>query len=232
MIKQKIILFLVIIIAFAFTGRLRSQQDPNYKELKLKITFTDTLLVTNEKFVVPNTDVLILDGKTLTRYSDYVFDYKNGIISVSKELFSKYSFDTLRIYDVYVRYDIFPYNIKSEYSIFDLKIETDTLTGDTMQIATQTTDFIDTIFEGPDLQRTGSLFRGFTLGTNKDLSLNSGFRLQLNGKLTSDIEINAALNDENTPIQPEGNTLKLQELDKVYIEIKFIYYFTLNTKII
>lgn len=220
MIKQKIILFLVIIIAFAFTGRLRSQQDPNYKELKLKITFTDTLLVTNEKFVVPNTDVLILDGKTLTRYSDYIFDYKNGIISVSKELFSKYSFDTLRIYDVYVRYDIFPYNIKSEYSIFDLKIETDTLTGDTMQIATQTTDFIDNIFEGTDLQRTGSLFRGFTLGTNKDLSLNSGFRLQLNGKLTSDIEINAALNDENTPIQPEGNTLKLQELDKVYIEIK------------
>lgn len=220
MTKQKIILLLIILTAFALTGRLRSQQDPNYKELKLKITFTDTLLVTNEKFVVPNTDVIILDNRTLTRYSDYVFDYKNGTISVSKELFSKYSFDTLRIYDIYVRYDIFPYNFKNEYSIFDLKIETDTLTGDTIQIATQTTDLIENLFEGTDIQRSGSLFRGFTLGTNKDLSLNSGFRLQLNGKLTSDIEINAALNDENTPIQPEGNTLNLQELDKIFIEIK------------
>jgi hypothetical protein len=64
------------------------------------------------------------------------------------------------------------------------------------------------------------LFRGFTVGSNRDLSLNSGFRLQLNGKLSNDIEIVAALTDENTPIQPEGNTQKLQELDKVFIELR------------
>ncbi|MCI0473397.1 MAG: hypothetical protein L0Y76_07430, partial [Ignavibacteria bacterium] len=64
------------------------------------------------------------------------------------------------------------------------------------------------------------MFRGFTIGTNRDISLNSGFNLQLNGKLTNDIEVTAALTDENTPIQPEGNTQKLQELDKVFIEIR------------
>ncbi len=217
--KQKIILFIVV-ITFALAGNIFAQQNPNYKEQKLKIVYTDTLLLTGDKFIVSNTDEIILDNKTLTRYSDYVFDYKTGIISISKDLFKKYSFDTLRIYDIYVRYDLFPYNIKSEYSIFDLKIEKDTLTGDTIQIATQNTDLIDNLFEGTDLQKTGSLFRGFTLGTNKDLSLNSGFRLQLNGKLTKDIEINASLNDENTPIQPEGNTKNLQELDKVFIELK------------
>ncbi len=217
--KQKLILFLLL-LALASAGNLFSQQDPNYKELKLKITYTDTLLTTGEKFILPSSDEIKIDNKVLVRYSDYVYDYRNGIISISKDLFKKYSFDTLRIYDVYVRYDLFPYYFKNEYSIFDLKIEKDTLTGDTIQIATQTSDLMENLFEGTDLQKTGSLFRGFTLGTNRDLSLNSGFRLQLNGKLTKDIEITAALNDENTPIQPEGNTKNIQELDKVFIEIR------------
>ena len=45
-------------------------------------------------------------------------------------------------------------------------------------------------------------------------------RLQLSGKLSNDIEIVAALTDENTPIQPEGNTATLDELDKVFIQVK------------
>ena len=61
---------------------------------------------------------------------------------------------------------------------------------------------------------------GFTVGNNRDLTLQSGFRLQLNGKLSSDIDITAALTDENTPIQPEGNTQNLQEIDKVFIELR------------
>jgi len=219
LLKQKLILSLLL-LALASAGNLFSQQDPNYKEVKLKITYTDTLLTIGEKFILPSSDEIKIDNKLLTPYSDYVFDYRNGKIYFSKELFKKYSFDTLRIYDVYIRYDLFPYYFKNEYSIFDLKIEKDTLTGDTIQIATQTADLMENLFEGTDLQKTGSLFRGFTLGTNRDLSLNSGFRLQLNGKLTKDIEITAALNDENTPIQPEGNTKNIQELDKVFIELR------------
>lgn len=119
-----------------------------------------------------------------------------------------------------VRYDIFPYSLREEYSIFDLKMERDTLTGDTLQIATRSSDLLENLFEGTDLQKSGSLFRGFTLGTNRDLTLNSGFKLQLNGRLSKDIEITAALTDEKTPLQPEGNTQKLQELDKVFIELK------------
>ena len=73
---------------------------------------------------------------------------------------------------------------------------------------------------GPGLQKSGTLIRGFTVGTTKDFSLNSGLRLQLSGNLTDDIEIVAALTDQNTPIQPEGNTERLEEIDKVFIQIK------------
>ncbi len=73
---------------------------------------------------------------------------------------------------------------------------------------------------GKDLQKSGAIIRGFTIGTNRDFTLNSGLRLQLSGKLSEEIDIVAALTDENTPIQPEGNTEKLEELDKVFIELK------------
>jgi len=73
---------------------------------------------------------------------------------------------------------------------------------------------------GKDMQKSGALIRGFTVGTNSDFTLTSGLRLQLSGKLSDDIDLVAALTDENTPIQPEGNTETLQELDKVFIEIR------------
>ncbi len=76
------------------------------------------------------------------------------------------------------------------------------------------------LFSDPDLQKSGTLIRGFTVGTTKDFSLSSGLRLQLSGNLTDDIEVVAALTDQNTPIQPEGNTENIQEIDKVFIQIK------------
>ena len=78
---------------------------------------------------------------------------------------------------------------------------------------------VDDIF-GQNLQKSGSIVRGFTVGSNRDLSLNSGLRLQLAGKIASDLEVVAALTDESTPIQPEGTTQTLQEFDKVFVEMR------------
>jgi hypothetical protein len=66
------------------------------------------------------------------------------------------------------------------------------------------------------LQTSGSIMRGVQIGTNRDFSLNSGLNVELSGKLTEDVEIVAALTDEATPIQPEGNTQTLNEIDKVF----------------
>jgi hypothetical protein len=71
-----------------------------------------------------------------------------------------------------------------------------------------------------NLQRSGSIFRGITLGTNQGLRLQSGLRLQLSGQIVPGVEVTASLTDQNTPIQPEGNTQTLQEIDKVYVQIK------------
>jgi hypothetical protein len=78
----------------------------------------------------------------------------------------------------------------------------------------------DALFGDVDLQRSGSLSRGVTVGTNKDLTLESGLRFDLNGRISEEVEIIASLTDQSTPIQPDGSTQNLREFDKVYIQLK------------
>ena len=75
-------------------------------------------------------------------------------------------------------------------------------------------------FAGVDLQRTGSITRGVAGGTNQDAGIESGLRLQLNGNLTDDVAVRAVLTDQNTPIQPDGTTQRLDDFDRVFIEIE------------
>ena len=69
------------------------------------------------------------------------------------------------------------------------------------------------------LEKSGSVFRGVSLGTG-GMRLQSGLQMQLSGTLAPGVEISAALTDQSTPIQPEGNTQALQEIDKVFVNIK------------
>jgi hypothetical protein len=79
-------------------------------------------------------------------------------------------------------------------------------------------DDIDTY--SSNLDKSGSIVRGIEIGTNRDLTLNSGLNLQLSGFITPQVKVVAALTDESTPIQPEGNTQTLQEVDQVFVKIE------------
>ncbi len=71
-----------------------------------------------------------------------------------------------------------------------------------------------------NFQKSGSISRGFQVGSNRDLGLTSGFNLQFSGDVAKDVNITGALTEEQTPIQPEGTTQTLNEIDNIFIRIK------------
>lgn len=77
--------------------------------------------------------------------------------------------------------------------------------------------------EGSRLQHNGSITRGIFAGNNRDVTIESGLRMQLSGEVADGVNVQAVLTDENTPILPEGTTQRLEEFDRVYIELDAPY---------
>ena len=184
-------------------------------------TKTDTFRVNFENLyelssisIIPTSETVSMGNREISK-NDYLIDLTSNTLSLSDTL--SYSiFDT-----IYITYSAYNLSLKKKYQNRILVQKYDDRFQDTISVVkSKGIDLSSKGIFGKDLQSSGTLLRGFSLGTNKDLTVNSGLRLQLSGKISEDIEIIAALTDENTPIQPEGNTERLEELDKVFIEIK------------
>jgi hypothetical protein len=185
------------------------------------VTIVDTIPINFQNLykisqvnILPFTETILLRDSVLKK-GDFTFDYAKAQFTLSDSL--PYSiFDSL-----IVTYQSANLNLHKEYKRRTLSLIYDDIFKDTVRIArTQSESLTSESIFGAGIEKSGTIVRGFSVGTTKDFTLNSGLRLQLSGKLSEDIEIVAALTDENSPIQPEGNTEKLEELDKVFIQIK------------
>lgn len=204
-----IIFFCLIFISESF-----SQNYSNTFPVVDSIVFNfENKYVISQITIVPNSEIIRIRDKILQK-GEYNFFYEKGYFSLSDTV-SVSIFDTLIV--SYLSYNI---GLKKEYKRRSLITRFDEQTGDTLRVLrSESNPFLPENIFGSGIQKSGTLVRGFTVGTTKDFSLNSGLRLQLSGKLSDEIEIVAALTDENTPIQPEGNTERLEELDKVFIQV-------------
>ncbi len=200
------------------------------QEARLQITISsvaqDTLIQLPHQFVTEWSESLAVPGlKSLERDKDYTIDYRQGILHFnSVQIAGLFNQDSGHARNVEVTYRYLPLQFQQSYSRRKMVVLKDSTGRDSLRIAKPRASFgIDDIF-GKDLQKSGSVVRGFSLGSNRDLSLNSGFRMQLAGKLAPDVDVVASLTDENTPIQPEGTTQTLQEFDKVFVELSSTNY--------
>ncbi len=186
------------------------------------VTVTDSIPINFENSysisgvaIIPFSETITLRDSVLKRFTDYQFLYATASFTLSDTL--PYSlFDTLL-----VTYQGVNLSLQKEYKKRSLVIRYNEKYGDTVRVVeVEGSGFTPESIFGEGMQKSGTLIRGFTVGTTKDFSLNSGLRLQLSGRLSENIEIVAALSDQNTPIQPEGNTERLEEIDKVFIQVK------------
>ena len=204
-----------MLIYIIFLSNLIAQENSNIKSIKEKHPINlNNIYKLQESNIIPNSEQIVLQGLPLNKM-DYSINYRTKIISLSDSL--SYSiFDTL-----YITYSSIDVPIKNEYQHRKLEVRYDDKMQDTIRvIRNELASLSSEAMFGEGIKRSGSISRGFSIGTNQDMKLNSGMRLQFSGKLSSDLEIVAALTDQNIPIQPEGTTERLEELDQVYITIK------------
>ena len=165
-------------------------------------------------FIVPGTERIRV-GPVHLDTSEYRLNPRHGRLWVNRQ-------DLIATYDsLFARYRTFRFPFKSVYR---RRTPVDTAAADTGAVAVVEEETEDqpgfTPFEGVDIERSGSISRGFVGGSNRDVTVESGLRMQLEGEVAEDVHVRALLTDENTPIQPGGSTQRLREFDRVFLGIE------------
>lgn len=173
-------------------------------------------------------DTLSLDSLSLVPGS-FQLRYPDGNI-VDSSLYSIDEVNSLLIFNPELHrdsnnysasYRVFPFSFRETYKHKDLKLLEPDAGGVVNPFVYSSQKRSTDIFRNDGLNKSGSISRGVSFGNSQDVVVNSSFNLQLSGKLSREVEILAAITDNNIPIQPEGNTQQIQEFDKVFIQLKY-----------
>lgn len=193
-----------------FPAFVEAQQLSNYHVSKIS-TISDTI-VFDSLSIIPGSFVLRDSAGNKIDTSYYKINYaKAALIWLQSKNRSQKTF--------FASYKIFPYNFSSSYKHKDIKlIEPDDKGNYNPFVFSYDKTEVD-VFKFGGLTKNGSISRGVSFGNNQDVVVNSSFNLQLSGKLSDDIDILAAITDNNVPVQPDGNTQQIQDFDKVFIQL-------------
>lgn len=72
---------------------------------------------------------------------------------------------------------------------------------------------------GAQLEVGGSKTLSLEFGNRRDARIDQSLDLTLRGRLADQVDVRAVLTDRGTPLQPEGTTTELADLDQVLIEV-------------
>lgn len=199
-----LISLLVILVNTGLKAQLNSNQ--RFK----KVTTTTSVIVLDSLSIVPQSLKISYDNNLLVDSSLYYVDYTKATFS-----WKGAAGITLQL-----SYKVFPILFSKNYFHKDVKLIEELAIDNSSFYNYKPQTVENTLFSMKGLNKSGSISRGIMFGNNQNLSVNSNMVLQMSGKIGNDIEILAAISDDNLPIQPEGNTQQLNEFDRVFVQIK------------
>lgn len=203
----------ILIFVFLFICLNKTIQAQSLSNLKTKtfIITADTLQI-DSLSIVPQSEI-IRAKQTIVDTAYYHINYALAQLIWKKRPVT----DTISI-----TYRRFPFSFAQRYVNKDRQniraFDGDGATYQPYKIEPQT---VNDLFDlGDGLNYGGSFGRSISFGNSQSVVVNSNFDLRMSGKLGNDIEILAAISDNNIPFQPEGNTQQLQEFDRIFIQLK------------
>ena len=172
------------------------------------------------------TDTIQIDTLSLNPNYFKVYSVDNQVIDsvfyridfVKANLILKSNVQT-SLKEIKVEYLALPDFLTKTYIAFDNNLIVPQVT-DESRLYTYQTNTKNKYFKPFDgLYTSGSLSRGVTIGNNQDAVVNSNFNLQIEGKLSKNVGIRASITDNEIPLQEGGYTQRLDEFDRVFIEL-------------
>ncbi|MEX2336521.1 MAG: hypothetical protein WD555_04540, partial [Fulvivirga sp.] len=156
----------------------------------------------------------IIPGSVSVQQSDSAFnvDYDKATGEIKLKT-------SLNIDSVLLCYRVFPFNLHQRYYHRSLQVyNSNALFKDPVNVQDPLLQR-EELFAIEGLYKSGSISRGISFGNNQDVFVNSTMNLNMEGKLTDNINIRAAITDQNVPFEPEGNTQQVQDFDNVFIQL-------------
>lgn len=181
-----------------------AQQGSNLRHKTFAITADSILLDTTS--IIPQT--FTIEG---IPSSDYRLDFINAVLHWNKKPAAE---------SVTVRYRVFFYKLNPVAQRMHVDSVINKMSIAPYEFNNELSGEQKGIFNFGTIKAEGSFGRQIAFGNSQDAVLNSTLNLQLSGMLGDSIEIQAAITDNNIPIQPDGTTQQLNEFDQVFLQFK------------
>ncbi len=179
---------------------------------------------THTKVFKVKSDTLKLDSLSIVKESIQI-TYFSPNDSVLKPIINyplhALIFGKIKPDSILVKYKTFPFNFEDNYYHKDVSQLFTDLSAPERPFTINYKDAKrnETLLKNDGLNKNGNISRGVSVGNNQDAVLNSNLNLQVNGKLTPEIDLLMAATDNNIPFQADGTTAQLQEFDKVFVQL-------------
>ncbi len=192
---------------FVVFSSLAQTPSKNFRKKTIKVV-RDTIQVDSIS-ISPYNFKVFDDNKKPIDSVNYTIDFSKALLVLNSNSFS----------EITVEYNALPEFLTKSYSLFDKSIIVPKRTNTSRLYSAKPTKNNSFFKPFDGLNTSGSISRGFTVGNNQDAVLNSNLDLQISGYLSNKVQLRASITDTNIPLQDGGYTQRLNEFDRVFIEL-------------